>query len=119
MAAAVSRAPRAIEKAIATAVKHAEWLTDSDQAAVRLAKRLGETMDNLYATDEGRLLVGADERASKTTYTAQTLLRVLEQLGLTATSRAALGYAARPDEDDPLAKIRDAMADVIPLANDG
>ncbi len=107
-----------MELSVHRAAKEAAWLTDSDAAAVRLAKRLAETLDNLYLASADTLLRDAQgELASKTTYTAQTLLRVLEQLGLTAKSRDDLGYGSRPDEDDALEEIRQAMSNVIPLEN--
>lgn len=109
-------APKAIEKAVATAANRAEWLEPSDAAAVRLAKRLGETLDELYESAGASLLPEVlEERAGKTTYTAQTLLRVLNDLGLTATSRDALGYGSRRDTDDALEGIRSAIADVVPI----
>ena len=116
----MSRTPkhrmRAIELSVHRAAKSAAWLEESDTATIRLAKRLAEVLDALYLAQADTLLPDARaEIASKTTYTAQTLLRTLEQLGLTAKSRDDLGYGTRPDEDDPLADIREAMADVIPL----
>jgi hypothetical protein len=108
--------PRAIEQAVVRAANVAEWLEDSDQAAVRVARRLAETLDDLYQTREGQLLPEmVDELAGRTTYVAQTLLRTLVELGLTANSRDALGYGSRRETDDALAEVRAALADVVPL----
>lgn len=111
------RSPRAIELAVIKAANQAPWLEPSDQAALRVAKRLAETLDTIYSAADSTLLGDASaELASKTTYTAQTLLRVLEQLGLTAQSRDALGFGTRPAAaGDPLAEIRQALADVVAL----
>lgn len=111
---------RAIELSVHRAAKAAPWLTESDRAALRIAKRLAETLDDLYsAGGQTRLMESQVEVASKVTYTAQTLQRYLEQLGLTARSRADLGYGTPPEEADPLAAIRDAMAEVVSIDSAG
>lgn len=104
---------RALEAALNRAVEAAHWLEPDgpDQAAVRLARRLAETLDDLHSPKAATLFGNADH-SGRVAYVAQTFAGVLRALHLTPEARAGAGIPAGP-ESSPLDELRDLTAGIL------
>jgi hypothetical protein len=96
------------------AVAAAHWLDPDgpDQAAVRLARRLAETLDDLASPTNTTLFGNPGDRSGRVAYVAQTLVGVLRALHLTPEARAGAGIPAEA-EGNPLHELRDLTAGIL------
>ena len=89
------RASYAITPGIRRAIAAAEWISDSDQGAVKLALRMAKELDGV-------------QNAPDTATVANSLLRILASLGLTVEGRPANAN----DDQDAVDSIRATVADL-------
>lgn len=99
-----------LEAACVRSLTAAEWLTPADEMARTLALRMCRSLDGAVSGSDQPILIAPVEGetssrdAGKLYYGAQTIMQLLDRLGLTPAGRQALGIIDGNDDDDELSK---------------
>lgn len=117
------RSARRLERAVATAVRKAEWLDESHTPAVLVAKALARKIDDQIHLAEleaqsrptlfmdvplAPLTAGTSRKSSGSsslTYDLDVLTRMLDGLGITPRGRRELGRSDEGGDEDELASV--------------